>query len=248
MWPAGAQRVCACTQHGMACGASRCHARICADASKEPRNETDEQADDAGSVPPLPMAGAGAGAGLGALSQGEVKAWVRFDASGTWAKVSVAPAEVVYDVLEVILLALKCVLPAGTTAYELDLYALVDADGKLIKGDPDVANAKEQLLKATKPLAGQLRITVDDVAGGYFVVKRAPLPQRPLPGLTRSCCASSLCLAAAVRVTARHVPGRLPSCYRAAPRTRVHTARCATYTVVAVCRWAGGSQNGSHGR
>jgi hypothetical protein len=86
--------------------------------------------------------------------------------------VGVTPAKDVYDVLEEVLLALKRAFPAGTTAYELNLYALKGADGKLIKRDPkDVTKVTEQLLEATKPLADQLHITEADVAGGFFVVK-----------------------------------------------------------------------------
>jgi hypothetical protein len=107
------------------------------------------------------------------------------------AKVGVTPAEDVYDVLGEVLLALKNVYPAGIMAYELCLYAVVDAEGNLVKEKPTgTAKVKEQLLEPDKTLAGQLNITAADVAGGYFVVKKAPLPPRPLPVLTRTCIAA----------------------------------------------------------
>jgi hypothetical protein len=165
---------------GKACGAVRFHASLCAGEPAKRRTEASD------ALARVAQATATDGAGPGAPSQGEVEAWFRTDDdSAHWIIAGVDATHYVAKVLQKISMSNMLSLPAGTKADQFVLYALVDAHGKLVKEEPeDMTTVPQQLLKASKPLAGQLKITAADVAGGYFVVKKAPLK------LTRTCIAA----------------------------------------------------------
>jgi hypothetical protein len=106
-----------------------------------------------------------------------LQAWAVADTIDGWTLVGIDASLPVSRVSRGLIKSNELVLPTNTKVAQLALYALVDADGKLIKDEPaGMAKVMEQLLEANKPLADQLDVTAPDVAGGYFVVKVAKLP------------------------------------------------------------------------